>query len=289
MGLLRKLLELYKDSLQIEEEREEKVEIAEDTKIDIPTYKRKEESYLENPEEGIVFELVPSMDSQEMLFLILEVKEDFTIIIPLTRWWEFATLHDVIIHVKGKPYMAQTDLAINVPTQGFAQWFEERLYEIAKLPKQILKRIKTVYEGKKKGDGTLVFPEKEEFKKLEARRYAPLWYRMIESSEELAKLNEALKQLRETFKEEALPKAAEVQPIHGSGKGVEFFYNEEEKILYLYPLEKYVGKRGKITFSFRGKTFFIYKGILKKEIKIPLSSEAYNYKLFQEGLKVELF
>jgi len=182
--MLKKLLNLYKESLKpLEDEKvevEEKVNTADLKEILGNLNKGK---LLETPQKGKVFELVPSLDAEEMLFLILNVNEDFTTVIPLSKWIEFATPDDALINLNGKPYIAQTDIALDIPTQGFNTWFGNRkLYEVGKITEEELKKVKEVYEGKH-GEGRLTFPEKREFKKIEAGRYLPIWLWIIRRGE----------------------------------------------------------------------------------------------------------
>jgi len=183
MGILKKLLDLYRESLKPVED--EAVEVEEEVNTqDLKEILEhlNEGKLLETPEEGKVFELVPSLDAEEMLFLILNVNEDFTTVIPLSRWIEFATPDDVLINLNGKPYIAQTDIALDIPTHGFNTWFGNRkLYEVGKISEEELKRTKNVYKGKH-GDGKFSFPEKREFKKIEAGRYLPIWLWIIQNA-----------------------------------------------------------------------------------------------------------
>jgi len=103
----------------------------------------------------------------------------------------------------------------------------------------------------------------------------------------LAELNEELISLKREEMEEALLKAHEKQPIHGKGKNLEFFYDKERELLSIFPKEEFIGKNGRVVFEFKEKRITLYEGIIKEEIKIPLKSEAYDYKLFTEGLKLE--
>ena len=296
MGILKKLLELYKETLKMEDEKYEHPEIPK-VHINKEEYKKilkefleekTEKQSLEEPIQGIVFELVPSLDSQEMLFLTFNVGESFTTIFPLSKWWEFATPKDVLIEVDKTPYIVQTDMPIDIPTMHFTNWFSDRiLLKIAKLNDEILRRVEKVYKGIERGDGRFAGGEKEEFKKLEAKRYIPLWLGIINQIEELAKLNEELIHLKQKEIEISPFKAHEKQPVHGKGKNLEFFYNEKEELLYIYPQKEFIGKKGKVILKIKNKKLMLYDGILKKEIKIPISSKAYDYRLFAGGLELE--
>ncbi|RUM32382.1 MAG: hypothetical protein DSY32_00095 [Aquifex sp.] len=289
MGVLKKLLDLYRESLKPVEDEEVEVEEevnTEDLKEILEHLN--EGKLLETPEEGKVFELVPSLDTEEMLFLILNVNEDFTTVIPLSRWIEFATPDDVLINLNGKPYIAQTDIALDIPTQGFNTWFGNRkLYEVGKISEEELKKVKEVYEGSK-SEARLTFPEKREFKKIEAGRYLPIWVGMINFAEETAELYQELKELVAEYRKVAPARASEQIRLHGSAKNISFFYDEEKEELFLYPEEEFVGKEGRIIIKYKDKELIFYKGTIKPEYRIPLSREAFDYEFFKEGLRLEL-
>ena len=245
MSILKRLLELYRESLRMEQD--ESVEIDEVNEEEYEEYREflKKKKTIEEPERGIVFELVPSLDAQEMRFVILNVGKDFTTIMPVSRWYEFATPKDVVVEIDGENYIVQTDIPLDIPTEGFNTWFNGVLFEITKLNKETLEKIEKVYKGTLKGDGKLLTPEKEEFKTLEVKRYLPIWLGVINQSEELARLNEELINLKRKLLEEALLKAHEKQPIHGKGKNLEFFYDTEREILSIFPEEEFTGKEGR--------------------------------------------
>ncbi|HIP43033.1 MAG TPA: hypothetical protein EYG91_03865 [Aquifex aeolicus] len=288
MSTLKTLLELYRESSNMEED--ETMEIDEVNEEEYEEYRKflRKKKTIEKPERGVVFELIPSLDAQEMKFVILNVGEDFTTIMPLSKWYEFATHRDVIVKIDGEYYIVQTDLPIDMPTYQFHTYFSGTLFEITKLDEKTMEKIEKVYKGTLKGDGKLLTPEKEEFKKFEAERYLPLWLGVINQSEELAHLNEELVNLKRELLEEALLKAHERKPIHGKGKNLEFFYDTKREILSIFPEEEFTGKEGRIVLETRKKKITLYEGLIRKEIKIPLKSEAYDYELFTRGLKLEL-
>ena len=290
MGILKELLELYKQSLKMEEDDTMEFTEVEVSKKEYEEYRKflKKKETIEEPEKGIVFELVPSLDGEEMIFLILNTTEDFATILPLSKWWEFATERDVLVEIEGKQYIVQTDLPINIPSHHFYTWFDGTLFRLTKLNKGALERIEKVYRGIEKGDGRLFTPEKEEFKTLEAKRYFPIWMGIINQSEELAQLNEELLKLKKELSEKALLKAHEKKPIHGKGKNVEFFYDSKKEILAIFPEEEFIGKEGRITLETKRRKITLYEGLIKREINIPLKADAYDYELFTEGLKLEL-
>ena len=289
MSILKKLLELYRESLRIE--KDESLEINEVNEDGYEKYREflERKRRIEKPERGVVFELVPSLDAQEMRFVILDKNKDFTTILPLSRWIEFATPKDVVVEIEGENYIVETDIPLDIPTEGFNTYFaDSNLFEITQLNKETLEKIEKVYRGTQKGDGKLLTREKEEFKKLEVKRYFPIWLGVINQSEELARLNEELVNLKRELLEEALLKAHEKKPIHGKGKNLEFFYNTKREILSIFPEEEFTGKEGRIILETRKKKIILYEGLIRKEIKIPLKSEAYDYELFTGGLKLEL-
>lgn len=289
MNILKKLLELYRESLRIE--KDESLEINEVNEDGYEKYREflERKRRIEKPERGVVFELVPSLDAQEMRFVILDKNKDFITILPLSRWIEFATPKDVVVEIEGENYIVETDIPLDIPTEGFNTYFaDSNLFEITQLNKETLEKIERVYRGTEGGDGKLLTREKEEFKTLEAKRYFPIWLGVINQSEELARLNEELVNLKRELLEEALLKAHEKQLIHGKGKNLEFFYDTKREILSIFPEEEFTGKEGRIILETRKKKIILYEGLIRKEIKILLKSEAYDYELFTGGLKLEL-
>ena len=203
MNILKKLLELYRESLQVIEDETPnltavKIPKIEESKTEYGKYKeikKIEKKTIEKPERGVVFELVPSLDAQEMRFVILDKNKDFITILPLSRWIEFATPKDVVVEIEGENYIVETDIPLDIPTEGFNTYFaDSNLFEITQLNKETLEKIERVYRGTEGGDGKLLTREKEEFKKLEVKRYFPIWLGVINQSEEqVRKISNSLK------------------------------------------------------------------------------------------------
>ena len=160
MTPLQEILNLYKLSLEREGETKVKVE-QEPLKV----------------EEGNLVELFPSPDGLEMVFLVFrKPKNGLVELLPLSGFWELATPDDVIVKVEGKNYIVQTDLGIDVPEEVFKEGITGRVFLPAgKLTPEEMEEVKKVHEGKKRGAGRMWGGPKGEFKKLEAKRYFPLF------------------------------------------------------------------------------------------------------------------
>ena len=159
MTPLQEILNLYKLSLEKEGEPEVKV---------------KQEPL--RVEEGNLVELFPSPDGLDMIFLISRKFDGLVELLPLSRFWELATPSDVLVKVEGESYIVQTDLGIDVPESFFKEGVAGRVFlPVGKLTPEEMEEVRKVQEGKKKGAGRMWGGTKGEFKKLEAKRYFPLF------------------------------------------------------------------------------------------------------------------
>ena len=283
MSPLRELLELYKLSLAAEKPEDFEVrEVEEIPAVEVPDVPGYDE--LSQPVEGDVIELVPSNDGEEMVFLVFEVSEEAVTLLPLSRWIEFATPTDVFVKLSGKTYMAETDLSLDFPLDRFAQRFgDRRIFKIGELTPEEVQQVKDVIKGKKTGVGRISEGVKREFKRLEARRYLPLFLQSLREEEELQELEHYLL----NYKEQVLAAAGQEQ-LWGDKENISWVYDPENEILNLIIPEELSGKRGRITLELQGRVFTLHEGVLKKEIKIPISREAYSHRVFMEGLKIAL-
>lgn len=283
MSLLRELLELYKLALATGKPEDFEAEsFGEIPEIELPSAPEYEE--LSQPKEGDVIELVPSPDGEEMIFLIYEINENTgaVSIIPMSRWIEFATPVDVLVRFSGGSYIVETDLSLELPLDRFTQRFGgRRLFKVGKLEAEEMEKIKRVIEGRETGAGRISGGVKREFKKIEARRYLPLFLQSLREEEELQELEHHLI----SYKEQVFAAAGQEQ-LWGDKENISWVYDAENEILTFIIPEEFTGKRGRITLGLEERTFTLYNGVLKKEIKIPFSREAYSHKALMEGLKI---
>ncbi len=242
------------------------------------------ENLLENPKPGDMVEIVPPYDNLEMVFLILrEVRDSFEIV-PLSRFWQFATPKDVVLKVGSSIYIAQTDLSFDVLKESFTRRFGNAfLFKIGEVDPKTLRRIERVSDGKEKGDGGMWGGVKGEFKSLEAKRWFGVFSSQIAEEEFLQALNAVLKDLKEE-----LPLAAsEQESVRGEKEGIVWFYDEEEEVLIIVPREELIGSKKKIYLDIEGEKFIIFEGKLPEKIEIPLKREAYSYRVLTKWLRVE--
>ena len=283
MTPLEEILELYKESLKVEEAFE-----SEDVDINAPkedifeNIKPKEIKEIEIPEEGDVIEVFPSPDGLEMIFLVFRIyKNGYVEILPMSRFWELATPEDVLIDFQGETYIVETDLGFEVPEEDFSRRFGNRnVFLLGKLSPDQMKEIEDVYEGRKRGAGGMWGGPKEKFKTLESRRYFSLFAQMIEEEEKLLELSIFF----EKHKEYALAAAGE-EKTWGEKEGIRWFYNSEERKLILAPEENLVGKRKRILLEADGDRVVLFEGELPKKIELPL--ENYSYSLLERSLRLE--
>ncbi|QWK20600.1 MAG: hypothetical protein KNN13_04590 [Hydrogenobacter thermophilus] len=286
MSPLRLLLELYRLSLERPKDVPD-VDIKEREEIpqfSIPQKHLPEYEELTHPEEGDVVELVPSPDWEEMVFLVYEINEEMGVVnlMPMSKWWEFATDKDVLVEVNGKKYIVQPGLSLDFPLLNFSQRFgDRRLFRIGKLEEKYMEKVKRVVRGEEKGDGRMSGGVKREFKRLEAQRYLPIFLHTLREEEELQELEHYLL----SYRQQVLAAAGQEQSW-GDKEGISWVYDPEEEILTLVISEELVGKRGRITLEIEGKTLTLYEGVLRKEIKIPVSKDAYSYSALMEGLNL---
>jgi len=153
---LRLILELYKEA-----QKQEPIVI-----------KRKVKNNYK-PVMGDIIEIFPSIDGIELLFLIFrKYKNGMIELLPVSRFWEFATQDDVLISIGDDYYIVQTDLSFEVPEETFSEAFGNRyIFKVHTLNNDLLKEINLVKDGKKKGAGNMKGGVKGEFKNLEAQRY----------------------------------------------------------------------------------------------------------------------
>ena len=178
---LQEILDIYKEELKVEEDplkiEEEKVKA-----LDLPKEKGRGVEPLKDVKEGQVIEVFPSVDGLEMVFLVFKIyKNGFVEILPISKFWEFATPDDALIKLNGEPYIVQTDLGFDVPKEDFAKRFSpRRVYLLGTLDEKQMEEVRAVYEGKKKGAGRMYGDVKEEFKRIEAKRYFMIFSSLLD-------------------------------------------------------------------------------------------------------------
>ncbi|WP_457600211.1 hypothetical protein [Hydrogenivirga sp.] len=282
MSPLRTLLELYKLSItQPPEDFEVAIEDAAHVGgIELPPPPGVEE--FKEPTEGDVIELI-SPDGGEMIFLVYEVNEEkgMTQFIPLSRWIEFATPADVLVKLNGKSYIAQTDLSLDLPLSN--PFRGRKAFIIGKLSQGDMEKIGRVIRGEEKGAGRMSGGVKREFKRLEAKRYLPLFLESIEEEERLQELEAELMSYKERFLA-----AAEQEQTWGDKDNLSWVYDTEEEVLNIVLPEELAGREGKVILELGDKSLTLYEGTLEKEIRIPISREAYSYRALKEGLNLAI-
>ncbi len=279
MNILKEILELYKGLLYMNTdiEEEDRVNIENISLSTFPSVEPEELEEVKTPSEGDVIEIFPSFDNIEMIFLVLKIKREYYHLIPLSRFWEMATPEDVLIRVKDKTYIAQTDLTLSLPKDRLEKISKLRtLFKIGEIEKEALSRIRRVEEGKEKGDGKIGGGPKKEFKELEAKRYTSLF-----QTEENIKI---LKSLKEDY----LSLAASLKEKNwGEKEEVRWFYDEEEETLLVLPEKKLIGKLKKIVIEHKEGEIILFAGKLPPKVEIPLSKDLYSFKAMEEHLRIE--
>ncbi len=268
MHILEYMLNVYKSL--IEERQEEEIEI---TPVE----------YI--PKEGDIIEVFPSPDGLEMIFLIYKIYNNGMVeIIPLSRFWEFATPTDALIEIHGTPYIAQTDLALTLPKDDFHKRFGRRMIiKLDSVKTEILKDIENIIKGNKKGAGNISGGIKKEFKILEAKRYFPIFEYNIASAESIAILNDLFASLKEQY-----PVAAKSQEdIVGEINDLQWMYHEEKETLILFPPEHLINKCIEIYIDLKDKPFTIFKGIARDRIEIYISRENFSSNVIKDFLRIK--
>ncbi len=283
MTPLKKLLELYKSMLyQKEVEEVEPIEVevkpimAEDFKDNT--------CVLEDPSPGDVVEIVPSYDNLEMTFLVLREINGFYEVVPMSPFYQFASPRDVLVLVEGRPYIVQTELSFDVPKKDFTRRFgNATLFKVGEVGRETLERVKRVARGEEEGDGGMVGEVKEEFKRLEAKRWFAVFTSQIAEEEALQELSTLLEEL----KSELPLSASEQEGVRGRVEGLEWFYDEIDEVLVILPEDELVGKKKKVVLEVEGEEITLFEGELPSKIELPLRKEAYSYTLLERGLKLK--
>ncbi len=286
MGFFKELLEIYKTLLytKVEEPEIEEVYIK-DKPVRPEEVEPQKAEEVESPEEGDVIEIVPPYDGFEMKFLVARKINGHFEIVPLSRFYEFATPYDVVFILNGETYIAQTDLALTVPEEKFSKRFGNRfLFKEGKVDRELLERIIRVLDGKEKGDGKIMTEEQKEFKKIESKRWFSVFMAQIEEEEILEELNSFLKELKA---ENLALAASEQEKTWGEKEGLRWFYDENAEQLIIVPSEEMVGKRKRIILKTEHEEFTIFEGYLPEKIEIPLEKEAYSHGILKRFLEVE--
>ena len=140
---------------------------------------------VENLQEGQVIELAPSNDGLPLLFLVGEINREAgeAVLFPLSEFIELSTPHDVLVKVEGKPYIAQTDLYITVPTGvKLSELLKVKTpLLVGQIAPQELEEVKKVYHREKGGVGGMAGGVKAKFKEREAQRYASLQIKFLKA------------------------------------------------------------------------------------------------------------
>jgi len=233
-------------------------------------------SYL--PQEGDVVELLASPDGLEVLLLMFREREEFMEVVPVSRFWEFATPRDALIHLRGEPHIAQTDLSLDLPLTFLGRL---PLVKIQTLPAEELEKIRKVYEGEEKGAGHMSGGIKKEFKREEAKRYFGLFQAWIKEEETRQGLRDIFMKFRE------LAPAAGEECTWGSAGGIRWFYNREEETLVLIPPKDLVGKEGRIVLETEEQEITLFSGRFPPRINLPLERDAYDYRVLERRLRLK--
>lgn len=152
---------------------------------------------VERLEEGDVIEIAPSDDGLPYLLLVGEInpKAGEATLFPLSQFIELGTPWDEIVHIEGKPYIAQTDIFITAPTEvEFSRLFKEKTpLRIGKVQKEELQKVKEVYRRERGGVGGMAGGVKKLFKEREAERYSKLQMQILKGMELLDRENKTRK------------------------------------------------------------------------------------------------
>ena len=234
------------------------------------------ERYL--PQEGDVVELLASPDGLEVLLLMFRKREEFMEVVPVSRFWEFATPRDALIFLEGQPHIAQTDLSLDLPLAFLSRL---PLVKLSALSEKELEKVRRVYRGEERGAGRMSGGVKREFKREEAKRYRGLFEAWVREEETRRSLSDIFLEFRELT-----PAAGEESPW-GRVEGVRWFYNEEEETLVLIPREDLVGREGRIVLELEEGEVTLFSGRIPRRISLPLDREAYDYRLLERRLRVK--
>ena len=283
MDPLKEILELYRElvEMKMDDIYAESFEPLEWKRVH-PLPQKVEE--LKDPLPGDVVEVVPSPDMLEMVFIVLRRVRGFVEIVPLSRFWEMATPKDVLLKVSGETYIAQTSLSMDIVRQDFKRIFRDRkLFIIDRLKDRTLQKVRAVCDGEARGDGLVITDEKREFKKLEIKRWFPVFAEGIILYETSQELTDAMERLKE-----ALPLAAsEQEDVRGEKEGITWFYDETDEVLILLPAEELIGTAKRINLRVGGEVVNLYEGVLPPKVELPLKRSAYSRKILEENLFVE--
>ena len=289
MTPLRELLEVYKKMLEWSEAEPEKAE-REEVPWEMPKLQERiakakpiDAEKVHQPEEGDILEIVPPPDPIGMWFLVYKVySHGITFVLPISPFYEFATPYDHLILIHRKPYIVQTDLGMDVPTETFLKHFPGQPYRIARAKQEDMDKIQRILNGEERGAGPMTLSVHEEFKNIESERYS-----VILSSAFFGEIKkQEVSQIFESQKELALA-AAEEEPLWGRKEDFSWTYNQEDEKLIIFPAEKHLGKNRKIVLSIQNEEFILFQGALPEKIHIPLKKDSYSFNVVNERVRIE--
>ena len=238
--------------------------------------------------EGDVIEIAPSDDGLPLLFVVGEIndKAGEATLFPLSQFVELATPWDALVHVEGKPYIAQTDLFVTAPADGkiFSTLFPDKTpLLIGSIKPEELEEVKAVYRREKGGIGGMAGGVKAKFKEKEAERYARLQLQILREMEKLDRAQRILEELK-TAK---LATAAAQKVTSGSTDAYGWYYDEKREHLILFPKPPYVGIWGRIVLRFGPKEVVLHEGVIRPKMEFYLPARLFPGKEITQLLKLE--
>ena len=178
MTPLQSLLEKYREWLSLPAQN---VEVAIDGDLYSPSTHL---SPLPPVQQGDILYVPPSAETGRGIELLVHHRHPslpIWFLVPLSQWYEFATPSDVLVLVEGMVYIAQTDLGMDVPEKVPVLFGKPEV--VGRLSEKDWWRVTKVLNGIERGNGPLTLSVHQEFKNLEARRYAGIALRALKGGE----------------------------------------------------------------------------------------------------------